>query len=756
MGLKTIGSAAVAWVLALGPSAGVAGELTKWVCPFSGTVGAGNTIPGACRPFGMVQPGPDTCDLHNPSGYERDQSAIRGFSATHLNGTGCAALGDVVLMPFTGETDGVDFSSSWNRENERAEPGYYTVKLDRFGTSVEITATERVAVFRFAWPEGAVRKLLVDGATFLRDPWYAKEGPSIPWSMGTVSEGRREISGGRAFVSWTKAETYYAVRFAEPAASVTSLPKDAFEGAGDRWICDFGAGGALEVRVAVSSVSAIGAKANLKEAEGKDFDTVRAEADAEWESYLARATAEGDDEQKRNFYTALYRLFIQPNNLADVGGRYRGADGGIYFADGGRHYTTLSLWDTFRAAHPLYTLIASERVPGLVDTFLDHARQHGHLPVWSLWGREAHCMIGMPAIPVLADAWAKGFRGFDAEEALGMMVRSMTGSDRCWPKMDWASFWEHGYYPYAAGPFDTGFVKGESVSRTLECAYDWWCIAHFARQIGAEATARKADRYAAAWKEVLDPATGFARGRGPDGSWRTPFDPLENSQAGEFFGDYTEANAWIYTWHVFQDPDGLAERLGGREKALAKLDEFFATMPVRTEKVGGNNDLGGVAGDGQIGQYWHGNEPSHHVVYLYTVWGEPAKTEALVKRICKEAYKSSDRGLCGNDDCGQMSAWYVFSMLGLYPFNPCDGGYVLGAPQVPRGSLSLPGGKRLDIVAENFGAGPVREVRLNGRRLAARHVSHAELVAGGELRFVMGASAGGAPSAKAYAFGRPL
>jgi predicted alpha-1,2-mannosidase len=223
------------------------------------------------------------------------------------------------------------------------------------------------------------------------------------------------------------------------------------------------------------------------------------------------------------------------------------------------------------------------------------------------------------------------------------------------------------------------------------------------------ATARKADRFAGAWKEVIDPETGFARGRGPDGMWRTPFDPLENAQAGEFHGDYTEANAWIYTWHVFQDPCGLAERLGGRDKALAKLDEFFATAPVRAEKAEGNNDLGGVAGDGQIGQYWHGNEPSHHIAYLYAVWGRPEKTEALVGKICAEAYRSTDGGLCGNDDCGQMSAWYVFSMLGLYPFNPCDGGYVLGAPQVPRGSLALPGGRRLIVDAEGFGGGTISE-----------------------------------------------
>ena len=734
------GESVLAAALSLVCAQASGGGLTKWVCPFSGTVGEGNATPAACRPFGMVQPGPDTTNVHNPSGYERDQPSIRGFSATHLSGTGCAALGDVVLMPFTGETDGVDFSSPWDKSREKASPGYYAVTLGRFGTSVEITATERVAIYRFTWPKGKGAKLLVDCATFLRDPWYAKEGQSIPWSRSSFSPDLSEVSGGRKFISWVTAEMYYAVRFSRRALAYEKLPPDGFEGAGDRWVCEFPADGSpLEVRVAVSSVSEDGARGNLAEAEGRTFEQVRAEADEEWESYLGRAKADGDDEFKRNFYTALYRVFLQPNNLADADGRYRRPDGKAAAAEGGRFYTTLSLWDTFRAAHPLYTLVAPERVPGFVDTFMDHARAHGHLPAWSLWGREAHCMIGMPGIPVLADAWAKGFRNFNPHEALGYMVRSMIGSDKCWPKMDWATYFEHGYLPYRPCPFDKGFTPGETVSRTLEFSYDWWCISHFARQIGAEATARKADKWALGWREVVDPETGFARGRAPwKGGWRTPFDPLENSQAGEFFGDYTEANAWIYTWHVFQDPDGLAERLGGREKALAKLDEFFATAPVRNEKAGGNNDLGGVAGNGQIGQYWHGNEPSHHIAYLYTVWGRPEKTAALVRRICAEAYRSADDGLCGNDDCGQMSAWYVFSALGFYPFNPCDGGYVLGAPQTPHGEMSLPGGRRLEVVAENFGRPVVKKVLLNGRELSARHVTHPELAAGGTLTFVMG------------------
>ena len=737
-----------------------AGSLTQWVRPFAGTVGTGNTFPGACRPFGMVQPGPDTTDLHNPSGYERDQPTIRGFSATHLNGTGCAALGDVVLMPFTGETDGIDFGSPWDKAKEKAAPGYYAVTLDRFGTTAEITATERVSIYRFAWPKGAERKLLVDGATFLRDPWYAKDGQAIPSSCGGLSDDRREIAGSREFVSWVRAEVHYAVRFSRPVDTLVKLPRDGFEGAGDRWVCAFGVSDEpLEVRVAVSSVSPDGARGNLAEADGKTFDAVRTEADAEWESDLGRATIEGTDEQKRCFYTALYRLFVQPNNLADRDGRYRGADGKVRTAKGGRFYTTFSLWDTFRAAHPLYTILASERVPGFIDTFMDHARAHGHLPAWSLWGREAHCMIGMHAIPVLADAWAKGFRDFDPHEALGFMVNSMIGADKCWPKMDWGSYFEHGYLPCGPGPFDKGFVPGESVSRTLEYSYDWWCVSRFARQIGAETTARKADKWAAGWREVIDPETGFARGRAPGkGGWRTPFDPLENAQAGEFHGDYTEANAWIYTWHVFQDPDGLAERLGGREKALAKLDRFFATVPVRKEKVGGNNDLGGVAGDGQIGQYWHGNEPSHHIAYLYTVWGRPEKTAALVKRICAEAYKSADDGLCGNDDCGQMSAWYVLSMLGLYPFNPCGGEYVIGAPQVPMAQVKVKGAieaegrnsrseanglreqrKAFSVVARGLSKENkyVKSVTLNGKPITDWRIRHEDIVEGGELVFEM-------------------
>ena len=760
-------------------------DFAKWVDPFVGTSGDGNCFPGACRPFGMVQPSPDTGDGSRVwcGGYKFE---------THLNGTGRPAMGDISLVPILDigrkehkeHKDFAAFASfAAKKQTEVAEPGYYAVTLES-GVKCEATATERVAVWRFTWPDGAARRLFVDAAAMLMQSHNQKFGATVPWSEAREGDDHRSLSGGKTALGWTPYTLFYRIEFSEPWAKIEKLPPDPFQGKGDRWIVCFDvltgltgltglSGGyppdsqnpvnlvnpvkkTLEVRIALSTVSEDGAGKNMRaEAAGKSFDDIRAECRAEWNALLSRAQlVKGTDEQKKSWYTALYHLFIQPNTQTDVDGRYRGADGEIHVAERG-HYSTFSLWDTFRAAHPLYTILCPERVPGFVDSLVAFGEQHGHLPMWTMWQGEDHCMVGIHSIPVIVDAWKKGLVEVGEKSSssrvdgqlhsptptqssnyiLTLMVQSMMNNDDENPKNCWNAYWENGYIPYFAGEFDEHLPKGQSVSTTLELAYDWWCIADFARSVGDTKTAKEVAKWADCWRNVFDEKTGFARPRAPKtagGAWREPFDPANPRAGGNFWSDFTEANAWIYTWHVFQDPDRLADALGGRDKALAKLDEFFSTMP---KGKGRSSDEGGLAADGnlrrgQIGMYWHGNEPSHHIAYLYSIWGRRDKTAALVGRVCREAYKPQPDGLCGNDDCGQMSAWYIFSMIGFYPVNPCGDGYVLGEAQAEEVKLRVGSCEFRVVRCGNSG-----EVRLNGKPVEGAKISHVEIVAGGELRF---------------------
>ena len=515
------------------------------------------------------------------------------------------------------------------------------------------------------------------------------------------------------------------------------------------------------------------------EADGKSFDDIRSECRAAWNEIFSRAQlVKGTDDQKKNWYTALYHLCIQPNIQTDVDGRYRGADDMIHTANRG-HYSTFSLWDTFRAAHPLYTIIVPERVPGFVDSLIAFGEQHGHLPMWTMWQGEDHCMVGIHSIPVIVDAYKKGLlTGLTGltrlsggappdprnpvnlvnpvqNKLLTLMVQSMMNNDGENPKNCWNAYWENGYIPYCPGEFDKFVPKGQSVSTTLELAYDWWCIADFARAIGDNASATKAQKWADCWRNVFDTETGFARPRAPKtagGAWREPFNPCKARVPGEFWSDYTEATPWVYTWHVFQDPGALAAAMGGRENALKKLDEFFATLPPETA-IRGNSDEGGRKSDGsiragQIGQYWHGNEPSHHIAYLYSLWGRRDKTAEIVGRICREAYSPGTSGLCGNDDCGQMSAWYIFSVMGFYPVNPCGDGYVLGAAQAEEIELKVGDWKEFRILGgevgvqswswrkdEKFHSLQLKSPTLNGSAIDGVKILHEDIMRGGALEF---------------------
>ena len=487
---------------------------------------------------------------------------------------------------------------------------------------------------------------------------------------------------------------------------------------------DLKRGEALQVKIALSTVSVGGAKASLqKENPDWDFDKTKGETYQKWNTLLQRVRVEGTDKQKINFYTSLYHLYIQPNNIADTDGRYRGANDSVSTSPSGEYYSTLSLWDTYRAAHPLYTILAPERVNGMVSSMLAHHKVYGYLPIWTLWGKENYCMIGNHAIPVIVDAYLKGFDGFDKREAYKAIKESSTASHR---NSDWEVYNKYGYYPF-------DIMTAESVSKTLESAYDDYCVAQMAKsldEMGDFEYFMKRSRY---YKNLFDPETKFMRGKDSKGNWRTPFHPMRLFHAGEVGGDFTEGNSWQYTWHVQQDVKGLIELLGGKDVFANKLDSLFA-MEADSQEMGEVLDVTGL-----IGQYAHGNEPSHHVIYLYNYVNRPWRTQELVREVFDRFYLARPDGLCGNDDCGQMSAWYVFSAMGFYPVNPCGGEYVIGAPQLKEVIIDLPSQKQFTVKAINLSKTNkyIKSIMLNGEVLEGGILHHSDIMNGGLLEFIM-------------------
>ena len=691
----------------------------------------GHTFPGATCPFSLVQASPDTglCDWDHCSGYVWEDPCIYGFTQTHLSGTGCPDLEDFRLLPFI--EDFADSPCTWKQakdsSTEIGRPGYYAIVLTNENIKVEATATPHVGVYRFTAPKDRPLKMLVD----------------LQWvnagnMKGAVVEfsnrlDKATIRGGRRTHAWLKRSVYWSAWFGRPWEKATKLPPVDPQEKGERWVLEFAAGEPLIVQVGISTVDAEGASRNLTTEIGtKDFEAIREEAQNQWRTVLGRQEIpDATPEQRTAFYTSLYHLFIQPNNIADVDGRYRGGDNKVATAKGGVYYTGLSLWDTFRAAHPFYTLAMPERVDGFVNSMLAHYKAMGFLPVIPYFGWESHCMIGNHSIPVIVDAYKKGFGGFDADLAFEAVTNSITVKHvdpfgRPKRKEDWDLYDHYGYYP-----FDK--IRGESVSRTLECGFNDWCAAEFckAQGRGDEAFFRKRSAY---WKNVFDPSIGLMRGKDSNGQWRTPYDPFKLGHDHGTVNDFTEGNAFQYTWHVLQDPEGLIAALGGKDAFVKKLDSLFV-QPERTEGMGFVGDVTGL-----IGQYAHGNEPSHHVAYFYSIAGRPDRTAEVVREVCDRFYGVKPGDLCGNDDCGQMSAWYVFAAMGFYPFNPCSGAYVLGAPQFPEVVLHLPHNRVFRVRAKGLSRTNkyVKSMRLNGRPISGHLLQHADIVSGGELEFEMG------------------
>jgi predicted alpha-1,2-mannosidase len=687
----------------------------RYVNVFVGTDGTGHTFPGPSMPFGMVQPGPDNRDegWSHTSGYQYQDSILLGFSQTHLSGTGIGDLGDVLLQPYADAAE--NKRNRYVKASEKASAGYYSV-IKKDDVLVELTASERVAFHRYTFPSRQAN-VVVDfqhGIRFLTD--------SLVLDSDVRIEDQQTISGYCHTKNWVERKFFFVLQFDRPILTTKRLPRrpgaqvptyDLSFQLNDSKV--------LQVKIALSTVDVAGAKRNLKtEVPHWHFDTVRQRAEQVWNQYLGRIDIEAGDAQKAIFYTALYHLLLQPANIADTDGRYRGADDRVALAPDRVYYSTLSIWDIYRGAFPLLQIVAPERINGIVQSMLLHHRAAGFLPIWTLWGQDNHCMIGNHAIPMVLSAYQNGFTGFDPNEALAAMVET---SMRNHINSNWTLYNQYGYYP-----FDS--LDNEAVSRTLESGFDDWCVAQMAENMGDQATAAAFHRRAAFYKNLFDPASRLFRGKDSRGRWRIPFDPLRATSPMNNPGDYTEANAWQYFWTPAQhDAAGMIQLLGGKEAFTQKLDSFFDLETPNPDKFLGQEAM--------IGQYAHGNEPSHHVAYLYAFSNTPRKGQQLIHRIVQDFHQNTPDGMIGNDDCGQMSAWYILSTLGFYPVNAASGTFVLGAPQVKHATIHLQNGRQLVVSAGNWSAEHlyVKEVQFNGNRMQQPYIAYKQMMQGGRLVF---------------------
>ena len=681
-------------------------EPVTYVDTFIGTGGHGHTYPGATAPFGMVQLSPDTRmdDWDGCSGYHISDNHILGFSHTHLSGTGCNDYGDFRFMPITGEKHykSDEYRSAFRHETEVARPGFYSVFLYDYKINVELASGVRAAMHRYTFPEGENAAVILD----LKESTLSNEKIYDAWAK---VEGDNAISGFRRSGYWARDQyLYFYAEFSKPIKSYDKNDE------GLVYAFDFENDGTpLMMRIGISAVDVEGAKKNL-ESEIIDFnlEALAKKTYDSWNKELSRIEVESVNEKdKKVFYTALYHSFIVPNLYSDVDGRYRGHDLKVHQSDKPR-YTVFSQWDTFRTENPLLNMVQTERAVDIINTFIDNYETGGLLPTWELAANETHCMIGYHSIPVIADAYINGITGFDAEKALAAMV------DRA--NKDFFGLEYYKKYGYIAAD-----VEGESVSKTLEYAYDDWCIARMAEKMGKKEIADEFYRRAQYYKNIYDPETKFFRGR-KNGGFVSPFDPKQVNFM------LTEANTWQYNFFVPQDVNGHIELMGGKNEYEKKLSQLFQT----------SSDLTGrqqVDITGLIGQYAHGNEPSHHMAYLYNFLGNPTKTQRLVNQIMNELYTDQPDGLCGNEDCGQMSAWYVMSAMGFFPVTPACGYYVIGVPHFEKMTVKFENGKNLQILANNLSRENrfIESVKLNGKPLSRSYLYYDEIVNGGKLEFMM-------------------
>lgn len=738
-------------------------DVTQWVDPFIGTGGDGHTFPGAVVPFGMVQLSPDTAAVSrgvdpqseiykHSAGYHYDDKTITGFSHTHFSGTGHSDLGDLLIMPMTGkahtepgsEADpDSGYRSRFNHNAELASPGYYSVELSDYNVKAELTTTARTGMHRYTFKENERAHVLLDLSASI----YNFKNKVI-WSDVRVIDNQTLLAY-RSTNGWAKQrEMYFAIKFSRPFDSIELINQD-----NSRYRCNgcltkkgskpstivnsaiqYTAGKAIKVlthfkdvnaeplmvKVGLSAVSRKNALENLMtENPDWDFDNVKNQAKKQWQEQLSVVQAKGKKAEKRQLYTALYHALQAPSIYQDVNGQYRGVDGEIHQADGFENYTLFSLWDTYRALHPLLTYIAPDKVPNMIKSMLAHYQQSydNMLPIWSFQAHETWTMIGYHAVSVIADAYLKGIRDFDSELALKAMTDTANN-----PKYDAIP----DYVKYGYVPMDK---LSESVSITLEYAYNDFTIARMAEAMGKEDIAKTYYQRAQSYKNLFDPSVGFMRGKNSQGVWNPDFDAEE----AKLMGPFTEGNSFQYTFYVPHDVTKLIDLIGGDEAFEARLDLLF-NKELSHEKIKEHEDIAGL-----IGQYAHGNEPSHHIAYLYNYAGKPWRTQERIRQIMDTLSSDQPDGLAGNDDVGQMSAWYVFSAMGFYPVSPGDLSYAIGAPQLPEISLNLANGKKFTVKANKLSKKNkfIKSARLNGKLLNRSFITHDDIINGGTLTFVM-------------------
>ncbi len=688
------------------------------VNPFIGTGGHGHTFPGASMPFGMMQLSPDTRleGWDGCSGYHYSDSTIYGFSHTHLSGTGIADYCDVLLMPFTGEVKwkNKEYASSFSHKNEKASPGYYEVLLDKFNIRAALATSVRSGMHEYTFDPSAIEgKVLLD-----------LQHRDEVLSSGLEMVNEYEIKGSRISRSWAREQQlYFYIRFEKPIKryrmALNDEPQNGVNKLSGKNIksyfsFDLGEDKKVRLRIGISGVSTENAKQNLEqEITHWDFNRLKQQAENAWNSELGKIEVKGGThDQQVAFYTSLYHTMLAPNVYTDVNGEYRGTDLNVHKADGFTNYSVFSLWDTHRAQHPLQTIINKQRTNDWINTFLAQYKAGGMLPVWELSGNETYCMIGYHAVPVIADAWKKGVQRFDKELALKAMT-------------DYAESKRFGLPAYIHQGYISNEDDHESASKTVEYAYDDWCISEFAAQIGATRISEQYRKRALQYRNLFDPRVKHIRGK-VQGAWYSPYDATE---VNNFF---TEGNSWHYSFTAQQDIDGLKKLYGGNTGFAKKLNELFTTQ----RKLSGR-DQSDVTG--LIGQYAHGNEPSHHMAYLFNYAGQPWRTQEIVHRICTEFYPNNQDGLIGNEDCGQMSAWLVLSAMGFYPVTPGSDVYALGTPLFEEVKINLENGKDFRIKATNPAPANfyVNQVTLNGSDHKATYFRHQDLELGGELIFEM-------------------
>lgn len=717
-------------------------NLTQYVNPLVGTSGFGNVYPGAQIPFGGIQISPDTDfdDYDTAAGYKYDHPTVLGFSLTHLSGTGIPDLGDFLFMPGTGvmhlqpgthENPDEGYRSKYSHSREEASPAYYSLVLDDYGTKAEMTAGKLAGILKFTYPKADNAWLLLDLNHTLRS--------RCEWANIRI-ENDSTITGYKLVNGWgPERHVYFAARFSRPISDARIYMEDKpviyntsrfrsdreTYGKNVKLALEFPSeeGDTIVIRTAISGVSSQGALANLAEIDGESFESLRSKGEFAWNNQLARFEIDGDKNQKETFYTSVYHTFLHPFLFEDSDGKYRGLDKGIHTSDNFRNLTVFSLWDTYRALHPLFNLVQADVQADIANSMLAHYDQSVErmLPIWSFYGNETWCMIGYHAVSVLADMIVKDIPGFDKERAFKAMVATAENPNYdCLP-----DYIEKGYVP-----FDK---EKESVSKTLEYAYDDYCIAMAAKKLGKNEEYHRFMKRALSYRNIFDKSTGYMRGKDSNGNWRTPFSPVAYEGPGSVngWGDITEGFTVQYTWYVPHDVEGHIN-LMGKDLYRQRLDSLFnVSLP---EDIPGAHDIWG-----RIGAYWHGNEPCHQVSYLYNYLGEPWKCQQRVREVVDRFYGNTPDALSGNDDCGQMSAWYIFNCMGFYPTAPSSNVYNIGSPALPEVTMHMSNGKDLKMTTDNWSKKNiyVKELYLNGKLHDKSYITYDDIRDGAELHFVM-------------------